>query len=248
MDSILSIGKSMLSAIFFGGILLAGAYFIPWSGRHWGMMEFAPTPTITVSGQAQTKERNQIASFSAGVNVTSDNKDTAVNEVNQKVSAIIKSAKDFGIKADDIKTQNVSVYQMQEQYWEDGRQKQRPGQWQVSNSIEITLRDADRGASLADMLTKSGANQVHGPNFRLDDTRDAENELLADAIESARSKAQIIAVGSGRTLGKILTVTEGGSTNQPPVFYAREGGGGGSPIEPGSSNVQKTITVVFELK
>lgn len=206
-----------------------------------------PGRTVTVVGEAEKQQKNQIATFTAGVSVVNDSKDAAVAEVNQKIEAIIAAVKDFGIKAEDIKTQNLNIYQREETYYEEGRQKTRPGQWSVSNTIEIKLRDVERASALADLLTKSGATNVWGPNFTFEESENGEDSLLSEAIKNAQEKAEIVARASGGKLGKILSVTEG--YQQIPVVYrALEGGGGGAPVEPGSTTIKKVVTVVFELK
>lgn len=237
------------SALFITFIVIAALFFLPWRMVDWGTIEWAPASTITVTGEAKTEQRNQIASYTAGVNEISDNKDEAINAVNTKIAAIIEAARAFGIPQDDIKTQNINVYQMQEQYYDEtGRQKQRSGQWQVNNSIEVKLRQVDRAGELADVLTRAGANQLYGPNFQLDDTSEAQGELLSEAIEDARSKAEKIAAGSGRKLGKVISVSEGGPAGGPIPLYRMEAGGGGAPAEPGTGTVYSSVTVIFELK
>ncbi|OGY08090.1 MAG: hypothetical protein A2782_03695 [Candidatus Blackburnbacteria bacterium RIFCSPHIGHO2_01_FULL_43_15b] len=236
----------VLSVVF----IFAAIFALPLSRIDWGNLHFTPGKTITVIGQSQTTQKNQVASFTAGVNAVNDNKDQAVGEVNKKMTDIIKSVKDFGAKSEDIQTQNMSVYQTQESYYDtDGRQKTRPGQWQVSNSIQITLRDANRASDLANLLTTSGANNVYGPSFSLESFKDAENQLLQDAIEDAKKKAGIIASASGGKLGKVISITEG---TQPDatLLFAKEGmgGGGGVPTEPGSTTTGKLVTVMFQLQ
>lgn len=226
--------------------VFAACYFLPWENVNWGKIQLSSVKTITVTGEAKTQERNQIATFTAGVSAIKDNKDEAINEVNSKIETVIQAVKDFGIDSSDIKTQNLSVYQQEETYYEEGIRKSRPGQWRVSNSITITLRDINSASDLADLLTRSGATNVSGPTFRLDETQAAEESLLVEAIENARKKAQKIAVSSGGKLGKIISVSEG--YQQPITFRALEGIGGGPPIEPGTSTVSQTVTVVFELK
>lgn len=245
--------KSNLFNIFFGillscAILVAGAFFIPWQKINWGKLELLPGETITVTGEAKSQQKTQVASFSAGVTALKDNKQEAIDEVNQKVKAIIEAVKEFGIKPEDIKTQNLNVYQNEETYYEEGRQKTRLGQWRVNNTIEVKLRDVDRTSALANLLTKSGANNVYGPNFSLDETKSAENSLLEDAMKNAQAKAEIIAKTAGKKVGKVVSISEG---YQPVSVFRYEGigaGGGGAPLEPGSQTVQKTITVTFELK
>lgn len=236
-------------AILVSGFMMAGAYFIPWQTISWGSVAVSPAPMITVTGTAQTQQKTQVATFVAGVTSVNDNKDTAVNEVNDKVTTIIESVKEFGIEAKDIQTQNLNVYQMEESYYDEGRQKTRQGQWRVSNDVSIKLRDVDRASELAGILTKGGATNVYGPNFALDDTKEAEADLLQQAIEDARKKAEIMAAGSGRTLGKVISVTEGGGSGPIVPMFAREmGGGGGAPTEPGSGTVSSSVTVTFELR
>ena len=228
-------------------LLLAGFYFIPWQNISWGKVELLPASTITVTGEAETKEKNQVASFTAGVSVINDNKDTAVAEVNQKIQSLITAVKTFGIAETDLKTQNLSVYQTEETYYEDGRQKQRPGQWRVSNNVEIKLRNVDQAGELANLLTQSGATNVYGPNFTLDDTKQQEIELLDEAIKNAQDKAARAAQASGKTLGKMINIAEGSQT-QPLLKSMMGAGGGGGEMQPGTGTVYKTVTVTFELR
>ncbi len=245
--------KTLLLAflgVLLAGIILAAASFVlPWAQIDWGSFALKPARTVTVVGEARNQKKSEIASFSAGVNAVNDSKEKAISEVNEKTAAIIGSVKEFGIKAEDIKTQNLNIYQNQETYYEDGRQKQRPGQWSVSNSIEIKLRDVDRANSLADLLGKSGANNVYGPNFSLDDNPDEANSLFSEAVDNAKTKAENVAKSSGKKLGSILSITEGVTSSGPvPLYRMDAGGGGGAGLEPGTGTVSKSVTVVFELR
>lgn len=236
----------IISAVLLVLLVAAGGMFLP----SWGKLELKPTRTVTVVGEAKSQEKSQIAIFNAGVNAFSDDKNAAVNDVNKKVEAIIEGVKTFGVTEADIKTQSMNIYQNQEQYYEDGRQKFRPGQWNVSNTVEIKLRNVDQAAALAGVLTKSGANNVYGPNFTFDDTSAASTALFDAAFKNAQEKAGKVAQSTGKKLGKVLSVTEAGSSQQPIPYYGRMegGGGGGGAVEPGSGTVMKTVTVTFELE
>ncbi|MBI4066434.1 SIMPL domain-containing protein [Candidatus Gottesmanbacteria bacterium] len=235
--------------VLLAGLVLAGISLVfPWSMVDWGSVVIKPARTVTVVGEARSQKKSEIATFSAGVNAISDDKEKAIAETNGKVAAITESVKSFGIKSEDIKTQNLNIYQNQETYYEEGRQKQRPGQWSVSNSIEIKLRDVDRASFLADLLGKSGANNVYGPNFSLDDDPAEADSLFAEAIENAKEKADRAAKAADKNLGKILSITEGVSSSGPVPLYRMEAGGGGGGLEPGTGTVSKSVTVVFELR
>lgn len=234
-----------LSGVSLAVILLLGSYFIPWQSVSWGGVRMQPAKTIVVVGEAKNEQQNQLATYTAGANAVNDDKQTAINEVNRKMDAITQALLAFGVSGNDLKTQNLNVYQSEESYYQEGIQKSRPGQWRVSNTVEIKLRDVTKAQGLTDILTKSGATNIYGPNYSLDNTNEAGNALMGEALENAKEKAAIIAQASGRKLGPVVSVVEG--YQQTGVFYAEAGGGGGGPL-PGTNTVTKTLTVTFELQ
>ena len=219
-------------------LLLAGLWLTPWS---------RPRAMITVTGEARQQIDNQVAHFNVSVSQTDKDKQTAVEAVNTEMDKIIKAVKAFGIEAKDLTTQNVSVYETAEPEILIYPPRPRSGekQWQASNSLEIVLREVDKASVLTDLLQSFALAQVSGPSFSVDDTNAAEVDLLTQAVETARKKAERIAQVSGRKLGKVLTVSEGG-VSQP--WLIREMAVTNAPVEPGSSPTAKTVTVVFELK
>ncbi len=241
--------KITIAGLFLLAAGLTAAYFFPWQQIKWGQLELAPSRLITVTGNATERQQNQVAQFSAGVSAVNDDKNNALEQVNQAMDKLVAEIKEFGIETSDIKTENVSVYQGEETYYEDGQPKQRPGQWRVNNSVTVILRNIDRASVLTQLLTKSGATNVYGPSFRLDTDSQPGDALLADAIDNARKKAEAMATASGGKLGKVISVTEGSAASQvyPLAMADGRGGGGGEAIEPGASTVSKQVTVAFEL-
>lgn len=235
-------------AVIIGVImLLAGAYFIPWQAVNWGQITLAPSRTLTVVGTAQTQLTNEIAEFTAGVESVGDNKEDVVAQVNTEANKIVTALKTFGIAQADIQTQNMSIYQRQESYYDnDGVQKTRGGQWQANNSVSVTLRDKDRVDELSSLLAKSGATNVYGPSFRLEDPSQSGDEPLTAALENARKKADKLAQQQGLQISRIISVTEGG---QASSYYALRGDmGGGGGAMPGSTTVQGSVTVTYEVR
>ena len=232
-------------------VILLALFFLPMNKIEWGKIRWQEPETITVTGEAKSIQKNQRASFSAGVDSVLVDKDKAVKEVNTKVEELIKVVKNFGIPEEDIKTQSLSVYQQEESYYEEGVQRNRKGQWRVSNSIEIVLREVGKASELATLLTSSGATNVYGPNFSFEDTSEAKKDLFKAAMDDAKEKAAMLAKASGREIGKVVSIVEGGNYSSSPFSAVKmnEGmGGGGSPIEIGSETVNQSLTVVFELE
>jgi len=223
-------------------LVIIAVFVLPWRNISWGKIRFQDE-TIVVIGESKTEQKNEVASFNAGVNVINENKETAVNEMNTKISELITSIKNFGIADDDIKTQSVNVYEQQQ------TDKSKKNYWVVNNTIEITLRDVSKANNLTDLLNKSGANNIYGPSFTVENTTDTEKSLYDSAIIDAKEKAELIANSSGRKLGKVINVVEGSSNNYSPVYKSLLSSvGGGADLETGTSTVSKTLTVTFEFK
>lgn len=244
--------KKFSASVIAGSLILlfslAAIKLFPWKNINWGQVEIAQPKTITVIGEAKGQQKSQVARFTATVTRVNDDKQAAVNEVNQAMNQIINQLVIFGISENDIKTQNISINQQEDWYYdEEGRRKSRPGQWRVSNSLEITLRDVDRAYDLADLLTKSGATNVWGPNFYVDEITSLEGDLLNKALENAREKAKQLAEKEGKKLGDVINISESGVEIGQEI-RPLEGAGGGGPIAPGSSRIKKTLVATFELR
>ncbi len=231
--------------------------FLPIDKINWGRISILPAATITVTGTSQSDVANQTAGFSATITSTNADKQKATDDVNTKMTALIKSIKDFGIADADIKTESVNVYQqtttmmypLPPQPAGNGLPAQ-AGDWTASNSIAITLRDVSKTSGISDILNKSGATNVYGPNLGVASGQTAtDSVLLSKAVADARQKADAIAKAGGQTLGHMINVQEGGSNYPIPMMYAtKDSAGSGTPIQPGTSTLSKSVTVVFELK
>jgi len=222
-------------------LIIIAAFALPWKNISWGKIKFQEE-TVVVTGESETKQANEVASFSAGVNVIKEKKEEAVDEVNRKVKELTASVKDFGIAEGDIQTQSVNVYEQRE------TDKSKKNQWVVNNTIEITLRDMSKADALMDLLNKSGANNIYGPSFRIENTTDTKKTLYESAMTDAKEKAELIASSSGRKLGKVINVVEGSSSNYSPIYKALSSGAGGAELSPGTSTISETLTVTFEFK
>lgn len=209
--------------------------------------------TVTVVGYAESGTQNEVASFTATVSALDDDKSAAVANVEAGITKLHGALQKFGIVDADIKTQSINIWQREEQYWDekDSQNKFRKGQWDVSNSIDIKLRDIKKADALSSLLAESGATNVYGPNFALDDPVTASDNLSDLALQNAMAKAEKLALYSGRRLGEVLGISEVGSSYAPyyaPTVGAGGMGGGGGGMSVGTSTVSKSLNVTFELK
>jgi uncharacterized protein YggE len=222
--------------------------------------------TITVHGSAQENVFNQLAEFTAGIEIIAEEKEEAVNSATEIMDQLLLEIKDFGISEKDIQTTQVSVYQEDEAMIDPIRNPEimiveedetgKTGDWRANINVTITLRSEDsellksQSEELLNILNNSQANYVYGPNFRLDQENLSEIDLINSAVADARKKAEAIATNNQQQVIKILEIIESDINYQP--FYRGEfavSQDSSSPsLEPGSSTLSKTITVTFQVK
>src|SRR5688572_33360549 len=104
---------------------------------------------------------------------------------------------------------------------------------------------------IIDTLIEAGANQVNGPSFTVDEPSAALDEARAEAVATARQRAEIYARAAGMRVGRILAISEGGG------YYPVQQGFGESrmagapapppPIAPGELTLGVSVSVQFEL-
>jgi uncharacterized protein YggE len=217
----------------------------------WGSVMLRSPQMITVTASAQREQSNEIAQFYAGVTITNADKQAAVDEANTKMAEVITNLKEFGIPDEDIKTQGANVYQDQEQVTTEGRQRFEPGMWRVTNSIQIKLKDGSRTSDLLSVLGSSGLTDISGPNFMLDpDTQNDTTDLLQQAVQKAREKADKVAQSNGMRVRRVVNISEGGAMGggMPMMDMAMSARSTAAPIEAGTSTVYSSVTVTFEMR
>lgn len=240
--------KPLILISFFALLLIL---FNPFHLKNLGSLTLKQQNVVTVEGEASTDVVNKVATFDVGVSFSDDNKEKAVTSVNQSIKKLTEDLKTFGIPSTDLKTSNISIYQNQDYYTDEGgAQRSKPGQWSVSNSIQVKLKDVAKADLLTNMLFSSGATNVYGPNFAIDETDDSKKGLYTKALEDSKKKAEILALGAGKKLGKVVSITMGNVAQNNPIYFAKAegmGGGGGADLSQGTSTVNVSMTVVYEL-
>lgn len=243
-------------------LIIAGIFLSQKFGFSWGSLQLSSPSTITVTGYADGSQLNQKAHFRATVTVDNEDKDTATRELTEKTNGLIEQIKGFGIDAKNIKTENLRVYEFEDYVYEEimiypGRPRPEKivKMWRATNTLSITIEDIDMASDFSDMLINSEATNVSGPSFEAGDTAELEKDLLAKAMENAEEKAETILKNSKQKVVKVLQVSESGYSTPYPIYSrALPMAGGGMDmmesieLEPGSQEMTKTITVIFEIR
>ena len=207
---------------------------------------------ITVSGTFSKDINNQIATFTINTNGEDANKEKAETINSNKVNKVKEAIKQFNIDEKDITTQNYSSYRKIEYYTENGISKSRETNWVFNQSIRITIKDISKVNEIVKSLNAT-ESEIVGPSYSLDIVDIDDKEVYVKAFEKAKEKAENLANSSGRKLGRVVNIVESstsaGDFISVPMLTRQGGGGAGGPeIPAGSSKIQKTLIVIFELK
>jgi uncharacterized protein YggE len=204
-----------------------------------------PAPdTITAIGTGTGSAAPDTAQFSLGATFTSKARVTAQNGASKASEAIIAAVKTAGIDARDIQTGQISL---SEQYGPSGTTIVG---YQAFQSIDVKTKAIDKVSAAITGATTAGATNVSGPTFTLSDTNAARIDAITKAMADAKTRAEAIAKAAGRTLGRVISVTEAPASQIGPVFDSAAAGKSPVPVpvQPGQVESQIQLTVVFALQ
>lgn len=175
--------------------------------------------TIAISGEGKVTAVPDVATLNFGY--LSEKKTVAEAQTdNTKImnSFIAQIKSDLKIDSKDIKTQNYSVYPQYD--WTDGKQKLRA--YQVSQQVNVKLRNLDNVGRILDLAGTAGLNQVGSLSFEIDNPEKIKEEARVKALQQAKDKADALSGEIGVKLGKIVSYSESDNGGQPSPIYARD--------------------------
>jgi uncharacterized protein YggE len=202
----------------------------------------AGSRTITVTGMGSITVVPNRAAFSFGVTTQGRTAAAALAENAAQMRKVIAALKGEGIAAADIQTQSVSL---SPRYSNDGEMILG---YTASNSVSATAKDINKAGLIVDAAVAAGANQVSGPSLTRGDSVTLYRRALQAAVADARAKAAAIASASRARLGVVRSVTEGSSAPVPIPFAGKAAAAPDStPVEPGTQQIQASVTVEFAI-
>jgi uncharacterized protein YggE len=184
---------------------------------------------IWVTGEGKVSVTPDIVNISLGVQSQETSVADAMKKTSDAMAGVMDILKASNITDKDIQTQQFSIYPQYSVDQETG--KQTITGYQVTNTLNVKLRDINKAGTLIDAVVAAGGNLtvVNNVNFTVEDPTSYYDEARQKAIDDANEKAQEIAGLYGVTLGKPTYVLETGVIPYP-IYY---GGGGGPAIMTG---------------
>lgn len=210
--------------------------------------------TIQVNGQATTKVSPDLISVYFNV----DTKGATSKLAEDANSAIVSKLKDniiaLGFKETDLTTENYAIYP--EYDYSNG---QRLTGYRATHSlkIEISSEQKEKVSSVIDAGTNAGAG-ISYINFELSPSlqQTAKTGAIKNASDDAKIKAEAIASGFNKKLGRLVSVSLNEFNYSPwPIYASRDSGTTGaaeaktavSSITPSNQEVSAYVTAVYKL-
>ncbi len=192
---------------------------------------------VVVSGAGSVTAVPDRGAFSFAVTTPARTAAAALQANSAAARAVIAALKRAGIAPADLQTTQALL---EPRMSGDG---QSIVGYVATTSVLAQLRSLARAGAVIDAAVAAGADSFSGPSLAAGDTARLYRDALKDAIADARTKAQVIAAAASLTLGRITSVQEGGA--QPIVFASASAKQDSVAIEPGTQEIQATVTVVF---
>ncbi len=229
--------------------------------QSYGRSAYPATDVITVNGNGQATLPPDVARVSFTVEHTASTVADAQAATTKQANAVIDYVKGQGIADKDVRTLS---YNITPQYAYPNPCP--PGAlcptynspkvtgYQVSESVQVTLRDLSKVGDLLGGLGKLEVQNVSGPSFALDDSTAGYAAARADAIAKAKAQATELAKELGVSLGKIVNFSESSGGYPSPISYGMAADtmvktAAAPPTVPvGENTYNASISITYEIR
>ena len=215
----------------------------------------SPMQQVSVTGVSSVKVTPDVVSIYFNVLTEGDSasqvKDDNAEIVDDVITALVVS----GIDRDDITTEYFNIYQDYD--WINGNQQYKGYVASHTLRVELTDGDMELAGTVIDAGVDAGAG-INYINFELSQTTQNQYKTLAleQATQDARAKAEGIAQGLGKRLGRIISVSSSEFGYSPWILYDSAGAAEGSVdaakaatnIQPGEQEISGYVSVAYALR
>lgn len=207
---------------------------------------------IVVSGVGEVYANPDLAVLNLSVYNEAATVGDAMAKNTQKMNNVISEIKKLGVDEKDLKSISYNISPRYD-YPKSGYRVL--AGYDVTQSLEVKIRDLSRVGDVIEKGTSAGANEIGNLIFTIENQDALKNQARQQAVQKAKDKANQMAGAVGVKLGKITNFSE---DYYIPVYntldYAAksaQGIGGAMPapeIQSGQNKISVTITLTYEIK
>jgi uncharacterized protein YggE len=209
-------------------------------------LDTTTTPkTMSISGTGVINVKSDQAKIVLGVYTEGKSAGAAIDENAALMTQVIAALKQMGFTDADMKTTNYVVSPTYN--WEI----QSVVGFQVTNLIELTVKDLSKVGPAIDAASAAGANRVDSIGFGISDATAQAMKLQAYtlAIKDAKAKSDVITSGLGVSITGVQSITE--SSYYPYTEYrsydvaSSSAGKASTPVISGNLSITVTLNIVY---
>lgn len=222
---------------------LAAALALPLAGT-----ALAEDPArITVTGEGRVDVSPDLATISLGVTSEATTAAAAMSANSADLGRVLANLKAAGIADRDLQTSGLSL----NPNWhsDDNGANQRIVGYIASNQLMVRVRALDRLGVVLDAAVQDGANTLNGLNFGLAQQDEALDEARKRAVADATHRALLLTAAAGVTLGRVVSIGEGGGYSSPEPMMRADAAMASAPVPvaQGEVSLSTTVTMVWEI-
>jgi hypothetical protein len=203
--------------------------------------------TITVVGEGRATGAPDTAQLNIGVQVSDPDVKAATQKAADDMESLLAALKAQGIADDDIQTSYYNIF-VDRPFGPQGPSSD--VLYQVSNSVQVTIRNLDGVSTILGAAIEAGANNVNSINFNISDPSALRAEARQKAVTDALATAEELAKLNGLSVGEVVSISEviDGGVFPMEVASAAMGLGGAGPISPGDVEVNIQLQITYALQ
>lgn len=210
---------------------------------------------ISVTGTGEVYATPDIGLINMSVVAKDDDVSVATTESSEKMNAIIEYLKGNSVEEKDIKTTSFNISPVYS--WEEKTGRRNLDGYEVSQTVEVKIRDLSKVGDIISKSAELGANNVSSLSFTVDDDEKVKEEAKELAIKDAKEKAKNLEKSLGVHLAKIVNFSEG--TYYPVTYssydsYYKSAGGAemlssvAPTIQTGQNKITSTVTITYSVR
>jgi uncharacterized protein len=235
--------RTQLSAVRAGALILLATLVLTACQRS--------ETLLAVNASATTRTTPDLAIVTLGVVARGATAREAQQAQATRMDAVMAAVRSAGVE--DAEVQTVG-YGLDPVYAYPRGGAPRITGYQSRNVVAVRVRNLSAISALIDATVADGANELQGIQFTFQDEEASLDAARAQAVQTARTRAERYAEAAGMRVARLVSIVEPGA-NLPPEFrrdggyaLASEQAQNAAPINPGALDNRTSVTVVFELR
>ncbi len=199
---------------------------------------------ISVTGQAEVFVKPDVATIRFGVETNADTAQEAQKLNGTIMSKVFEALQSKNIQKSDIQTSNFNLYPVYEFKSSADRTQTLIG-YRCNNTVNVNLKEIENIGNVIDAVVGAGATNVNSISFGVLDSKKYEDEMLADAVRNARTKAEIISKAAGVNITGISKISDEHISVSAYRELSLTDFSKSTQIEPGEVSIMSTVRIDF---